>query len=62
MGKMDNYGLDIDEVDAIIKKGMKWQEPNTGKWHARMAGYECVFIRENDTIFVITVYVEGEET
>ena len=62
MEKIDGYGLDLAEVEAIIQKGMKWQEEGTGKWHARMSGFECVFVKEDETIFVITVYEEGGET
>ena len=53
---MDAYGINRQEVDKIIKEGMKWKETQTEKWHARMAGYECVFLREDDSLFVITFY------
>ena len=38
---------------------MKWKEEDSDKWHASMAGIECVFIKEEDAIFVITVYKDG---
>lgn len=60
--KIDLYGLDRAEVDVIIKKGMKWKEQQTEKWHANMSGYECVFIKqENNVYFVITVYANGDQ-
>ena len=54
--KMDNLGLERIEIENMILKGMKWKENNSEKWHANMAGTECVFIKEGDTLFVITVY------
>ncbi len=39
---------------------MKWKEHDTEKWHARMASIECVFIKREDVIIVITVYPGGE--
>ena len=59
--KTDGYGLDIEEVEKAIKQGMKWKEEDSDKLHARMAGIECVFIKEEDEIFVITVYKEADE-
>ena len=38
---------------------MKWKEEDNDKWHASMAGIECVFIKKEDKIFVITVYKEA---
>jgi hypothetical protein len=58
---MDGLGIERSEVDKAIAKGMKWKEKNTEKWHANMSGVECVFLKEEDTIFVITVYMCGEE-
>lgn len=57
--KMDMYGIDREEVEAAIIKGMKWKEPNSEKWHACMAGIEAVFLC-NEAIFVITVYPAGD--
>ncbi len=60
--KIDGYGLDIDEVENVITKGMKWKEENSDKWHANMAGIEYVFIKREDKLFVITVYItKGEK-
>ena len=38
---------------------MKWREEDSDKWHSNMAGIECVFTKREDTIFVITVYMEA---
>ena len=38
---------------------MKWQEDGSDKWHASMAGIECVFAKEKENVFVITVYMEA---
>ncbi len=57
MEKIDKYGLDTMEVERVIKQGMKWKENN--KIHASMAGIECVFIKEESILFIITVYMEG---
>lgn len=59
MEKMNACGLEIEETEQAIRKGMKWKEHNADKWHANMAGIECVFIKNNDEIFVITVYKNG---
>ena len=53
--------MDIEEVENVIKQGMKWKEEDSDKWHAGMAGIECVFIKEQDAIFVITVYKEADK-
>lgn len=58
---MDAYGIKRDEIDKVIKVGMKWRENNSNKWHAKMAGIECVFIKEENDLFVITVYLNGGE-
>lgn len=56
---MDAYGIERKEVYSVIEKGMKWKEKDTQKYHARMAGIECVFVKKQDTLFVITVYLNG---
>ena len=56
---MDALGIERKEVEKTIKMGMKWKEKHNEKWHARMAGIECVFIKKEDFLFVITVYPEG---
>ena len=58
---MDCLGIEKEEVDKIILKGMKWKEKDTEKWHANMAEIECVFMRKEEGIFVITVYLNGGE-
>lgn len=40
---------------------MKWKEQDTEKWHANMAGIECVFMKEGDILFIITVYKNSGE-
>tara|TARA_Y100000310_G_C20565846_1_gene755435 strand:- start:412 stop:591 length:180 start_codon:yes stop_codon:yes gene_type:complete len=56
---MDGYGLDRSEVKWIVREGMKWKEKENEKWHARMAGYECVFVKQSDALFIITVHPQG---
>ncbi len=56
---MDALGIERKDVEKIIREGMKWKESHTKKWHASMAGIECVFTRKEDAIFVITVYENG---
>lgn len=56
LDKMDSFGIEREEIENLILKGMKWKEENNEKWHANMAGTECVFIKSEDKIFVITVY------
>ncbi len=55
---MDAYGLSRQEVELVITKGMKWKEDKEEKWHARMMGIECVFIKQEKSLFIITVYLE----
>lgn len=55
--KLDAYGIEKNEVDNVIKKGMKWKEEHTEKWHALMSGIECVFLKQENSLFVITVYL-----
>ena len=52
---MDGLGINRLEAENVVLKGMKWKEDN-GKWHARMNGIECVFTKEEDIIFIITIY------
>jgi len=49
----------IEEVEQIIRKGMKWQDKEQkNKWYANMHGYEVVFEEMEDVLYVITVYPE----
>ena len=57
--KMDGLGLDKNEVNEILEKGMKWKEEQRDMWHAQMSGTEVVFTKENDTFIIITVYLAG---
>lgn len=59
--KIDGYGLYIEEIEKVIKQGMKWKQEGSDKWHASMAGIECVFTKKEGTIFVITVYKEANK-
>lgn len=53
---MDALNIDKGSVEHIILKGMKWKEKDSGKWHANMAGVECVFIKKGEKLFAIIVY------
>lgn len=57
--KIDTLGIEKREVENVIKKGMKWKESNSEKWHAQMAGIEAVFMKQEQNIFIITVYPAG---
>lgn len=57
--KMDALGIEGKEVESAVKKGMKWKEENSDKWHAQMAGIEVVFIKQNRDFFIITAYPAG---
>lgn len=55
--KIDSLRIEIEEVEQIIKKGMKWRDQEQmNKWHANMHDYEVVFEELDDTLYVITVY------
>ncbi len=53
---MDAIGIDKKAVEKAITEGMKWKEKDSEKWRANMAGVECVFIKKENTLFVITIY------
>ena len=57
--KMDALGIEKKEVENAIKRGMKWKESNSEKWHAQMAGVEAVFMKQEGNIFIITSYFAG---
>jgi hypothetical protein len=57
--KIDTLGIEKREVENAIKKGMKWKESNSEKWHAQMAGIEVVFMKQGRNIFIITAYFAG---
>ena len=56
--KMDSYGLEKNEVQSVVTKGMKWKDEND-KCHAQMAGIEVVFSKEENNFVIITVYLAG---
>ncbi len=58
---MDALGIESNEVETIIKKGMKWKETENEKWHANMGGMECVFLKKENALFIVTVYRNGGE-
>jgi len=53
--KADSVGIEIKEIETIIRQGMKWKE-RKNKWHANMHGYEVVFEEMEGILYVITVY------
>ena len=57
--KIDTLGIEKREVENAVKKGMKWKETNSEKWHAQMAGTEVVFMKQGSNIFIITAYFAG---
>ena len=55
--KIDGLGIEIEDVEQIIRKGMKWRDKmQTNKWYANMHDYEVVFEELDDVLYVITVY------
>ncbi len=56
---MDALGFDREEIEKTIKEGMKWKESQSEKWHANRGGIECVFVKDEDIFYVITVYPNG---
>ena len=60
--KIDALGIEKNVVEKTIVNGMKWKETDNEKWHANMAEIECVFMRKEEGIFVITFYFNlGEQ-
>ena len=57
--KIDTLGIEKRDVENAIRKGMKWKESNSEKWHAQMAGIEVVFMKQERNIFIITAYFAG---
>lgn len=57
--KIDILGIEKRDVENAIRKGMKWKESNSGKWHAQMAGIEVIFMKQEGNIFIITAYFAG---
>ncbi len=58
---MDGYGVSKEEIELIIKRGMKWKEEERDIWYATMANYTVVFAKGGDAIIVVTVYPAGRE-
>lgn len=54
--KADALGIGKDEIETIVKKGVKWREEKRSVWHASMANTEVVFMKNNGNVVIITVY------
>lgn len=59
--KIDSLGILKNEVETVIKKGMKWKETNSEKLHAQMAGIEIVFMKQDTNFVIITMYLARRE-
>ena len=59
--KMDALGIEKNEVESAIIKGMKWKEEDTDKWHANMSGVEVVFMKQEEKFIIITTYLARRE-
>jgi len=57
---MDCLGIEKEEVEKVLIKGMKWKEEKIEKWHANAYGIEIVFVRNDEEIFIIQ-YMKTEE-
>lgn len=57
--KIDTLGIEKRDVETAVKRGMKWKESKSEKWHAQMAGIEVVFMKQGRNIFIITAYFAG---
>lgn len=55
--KMDGLGIEKKEVQITIIKGMKWKSED--KWHSQMGGLEVVFVKEENNLVIVTVYLAG---
>ncbi len=58
---MDALGIEKNEVENAIIKGMKWKEEDTDKWHANMSGVEVVFMKQEEQFIIITTYLARRE-
>ena len=54
--KIDSLGFEKEQIEAVIKKGMKWKEENREVWHANMGNLEVVFAKSEADMVIITVY------
>lgn len=59
--KMDGLGINKNEVEQTIQKGMKWREEDSEKWHAQMSGIEVVFMKQQNNFVIITAYLAGRQ-
>lgn len=58
---MDALGIEKSEIERALRKGMKWKEEDSGKWHAQMAGIEVVFEKQEQEVVIITAYTARRE-
>ena len=54
--KMDAYGFEKGEIEAVLRKGVKWKEDGRDMWHSNSGGVEVVFTQQDGSIIIITVY------
>ena len=54
--KIDAPGIEKRDVEQTIRRGMKWREEISEKWHAQMAGIEVVFMKDKNNLIIITAY------
>ncbi|MBI2175894.1 hypothetical protein HYU40_00905 [Candidatus Woesearchaeota archaeon] len=44
------------EIEAVVKKGIKWKEEKREIWHANRGNTEVVFAKSGEDFVIITVY------
>ena len=54
--KIDALGFEKKQIEAVVKKGVKWKEEKRDIWHANMGNIEVVFARSDNDVVIITVY------
>ncbi len=59
--KIDADGLEREEIESVIKKGVKWKEDNREIWHANMNEIKAVFAKNEQNLVVITAYAARRE-
>jgi len=59
--KMDALGILKSEVESAMRRGMKWKEEKSEKWHAQMGGIEIVFMKQENNFVIITIYLARRE-
>ncbi|MBI2141242.1 DUF4258 domain-containing protein [Candidatus Woesearchaeota archaeon] len=56
MEKIDALGFEKEQIEAVVKKGVKWKEEKRDIWHANMGNIEVVFAKSDNDVVIITVY------